>query len=211
MQRVLGVLFACVPALLSAQAGLERATYDSLWPSGIQVDVGGLAGKDFYGTLVGGVRFDAGFLAPRLRVLAGLSYAKSSFSGGAIARLNSQLQKLVQNPGPNTQIDVGKITLADLTADVDLQYVLPQGNRFWIYLGLGAGVHFRNGSGQGINGTFIEDALDGVAPALNGSVGIEYGLTPPWRLTLDARGMLLSDFSTASLRVGVMYRLPGAR
>jgi len=211
VRRMIGVLVVCWPAAVAAQAGLEQATYDSLAPSGIQFDLGALAGHDFYGTLVGGVRFDAGFLAPRLRLLAGLSYAKSSFSGSSIARLNSQLQKLVQDPDSNAQIDVGKITLADLTAEVDLQYVFPQGKRFWTYLGLGAGVHFRNGNGPGINGTFVEDALDGVAPALNATLGLEYALTPPWRLTLDLRGMLLSDFSTASVRVGAMYRFPGAR
>jgi hypothetical protein len=211
LRRWILVAVACCPARLSAQAGLEQATYDSLAPSGIQFDLGALAGHDFYGTGVAGVRFDAGFLAPRLRVLVGLSYAKSAFSGATIDRFNRQLLSLVQDPDSNATIDVGAITLADLTADVDLQYMFPQGKRFWTYLGLGAGVHFRNGSGQGINGTFVEDALDGPAPALNASLGLEYMLTPPWRLTLDARGMLLSQFSTASLRVGFMYRFPGAR
>lgn len=200
--------------MLSAQAGLDQATYDSLAPSGIQFDLGALAGHDFYGTGVAGIRFDAGFLAPRLRVLLGLSYSKSEFSGATIARFNRQLLSLVQDPDSNATVDIGAITLSDVTADVDLQYVFPQGKRFWTYLGLGAGVHLRNGSGKGINGTFVEDALDGLAPALNGTVGVEYALMSspsPWRLTAEARGMLLSQFSTASFRVGVMYRFPGKR
>ena len=80
-----------------------------------------------------------------------------------------------------------------------------------VLLGVGGGVHVRDGSGRAINGTFIQDALSGVAPALNGTLGMEVALTPAWRLTGELRGTLLSDYSSASARVGFMFRLPAGR
>jgi len=97
-----------------------------------------------------------------------------------------------------------------VTGDVDLQYVMPQGHAVTTYIGLGVGVHLRNGSGTAINGTFVEDALDQITAGLNGTLGAEFG-AKRWRVTVDARGVLSSGLSTVSLRTGVMYRWGGIR
>ncbi len=196
---------------LAAQGVLSQFTYDDLRLSGLQVDVGSLAARDLRGALVGGVRLDAGYLAPHVRVLLGLSFSRSDFDQRALARFNRQLLALVNDPESNATIDVGRIRLADLTADLDLQYVFNEGRPVTTALGLGVGVHLRNGSGRAINGTFVEDALDGVAPALNGTIGVAVALTPAWRFTGELRGTLLSEFPTASARVGFMFRFPGVR
>jgi hypothetical protein len=117
----------------------------------------------------------------------------------------------VNDPDSNATIDVGQVFLSDVVADVDLQYVFHEAGPVTVAAGLGAGAHFRNGSGRAIDGTFIEDALDGVSPALNGTLALAVALAPAWQLTGELRGTLLSDFSTSSVRVGFMYRLPAGR
>jgi hypothetical protein len=208
---VVGALQLGSPRGLASQGVLSQFTYDDLRPSGIQLDFGSVATKDLRGALIGGLRLDAGHLAPHVRVLLGVSYTRSRFTGQAVARFNRTLLKLVTDPDSNATIDVGRVRLSDLIADVDLQYVFNERGPLLVALGLGAGAHFRNGSGQAINGTFIEDALDGVAPALNGTVDVAVALTPAWQLTGELRGTLLTDFSTGSARIGFTYRFPGVR
>lgn len=190
---------------------LSQFSYDQLRLSGVQVDVGSMASHDLRGALVGGLRVDFGYLAPHVRVLVGVSYTRSRFTGNAVARFNRQLLALVNDPDSNATIDVGRVNLSDFIADVDLQYVINAEGPLSLQLGVGGGVHVRKGSGQAINGTFIQDALSGVSPALNGTWGVEVALTPAWRLTGEIRGTLLSDYSSASARVGFMYRLPAGR
>jgi hypothetical protein len=205
------VVLVSSAARLAGQGVLSEFTYDNLRLSGVQIDVGSLASRDLRGALTGGLRVDAGYLAPHVRMLVGITYARSEFSQRAVNRFNSRLLALVNDPDSNSTIDVGRIFLADVTTDLDLQYVFNDGRPFTAAFGVGVGVHFRNGSGQAINGTFVEDALDGVAPALNGTFALGVDLTPAWRLTAELRGSVLSDFSTASGRVGFMYRFPAGR
>jgi hypothetical protein len=196
---------------VAGQGMLSQFSYDELRLSGVQVDFGSIASRDLRGALVGGLRVDAGYLAPHVRVLLGVSATKSRFTDRAIARFNRQLLPLVNDPDSNATIDVGRVNLADLILDLDLQYVFNEGRPVTVQLGLGGGVHVRNGSGQAINGTFIESALDGIAPALNGTAGLAVALNPAWRLTGELRGTLLSEYSTVSGRVGFMFRFPAGR
>lgn len=202
---------AGVPATLGAQAVLEEFSYDQLRPSGVQVDLGFLGASDLETTVVGGVRLDAGRFAPRFRVLLGLSYYRSDFDAEATARFETRLREIVIDPSGDDTIRVGRVSWADVVVDADLQYALAETVSGALFAGAGIGVHFRNGSGSGIDGTFVEDALDGVAATLNLMIGGELRVTPAWRATLDARGVLSSELSTGSVRLGVMYRLPGAR
>lgn len=196
---------------LSAQALLNQFSYDSLRPSGLQADLGALGATRLRGTIVGGVRLDYGYVAPRVRVLLGLSYFKGTFNQHAIDQLTRKLRSLVTDPDSNFTINVGRITWSDLIGDLDLQYVLPQGRSVSAYLGLGMGVHLRHGSGNAINGTFVADALGGVSAGLNGTIGADYAVGPQWRLTLEGRGVVATDLSTVSLRAGVMYRFRAGR
>ncbi len=205
------LLSARAPERLCAQAILNRFSYDSLRPSGLQADLGALGATRLRGTIVGGVRLDYGYVAPHVRVLLGLSYFKGTFNQHAIDQLTRKLRSLVTDPDSNFTINVGRITWSDLTGDLDLQYVLPQGRSVSAYLGLGMGVHLRHGSGNAINGTFVADALGGVSAGLNGTIGADYAVGPRWRLTLEGRGVVATDLSTVSLRAGVMYRFRAGR
>jgi len=199
-------ILLCVrpPACLSAQGLLSQFSYDNLKPSALQLDVGPLGGNNIRGALTGGMRLDYGLIAPHVRVLLGLSYFKADFSSTARARFEQRLKSVVVDPTGDDTIKLGSITWSDVTGDLDLQYLLPQGHAVTVYMGIGLGAHFRHGSGAAINGTFVQDALNEITAGLNGTIGAEFG-AKRWRFTLDARGVLSSGLSTASLRSGVMY------
>ena len=196
---------------LVAQGVLSQFTYDELRVSGLQVDVGSVATRDLRGALVWGLRLDAGYLAPHVRVLLGVSRTSSRFTDRAVARLNRTLLALVNDPDSNATIDVGRVRLSDVVVDLDLQYVFNDGRPVTIAAGLGAGVHFRNGTGRAIDRTFLEDALDGVAPSLNGTLAVGVALASSWRLTGELCGALLSDYASAGARLGFQYRFHAPR
>jgi hypothetical protein len=204
------VLFLSVsPSVrLSAQGLLSQFSYDNLKPSALQLDVGPLGGNNIRGALTGGMRLDYGLIAPHVRVLLGLSYFKADFSSTARARFEQRLKSVVVDPTGDDTIKLGSITWSDVTGDLDLQYLLPQGHAVTVYMGIGLGAHFRHGSGAAINGTFVQDALNEITAGLNGTLGAEFG-AKRWRFTLDGRGVLSSGLSTVSLRSGVMYRWAG--
>jgi len=195
---------------LSAQGVLNQFSYDNLRLSGIQLDVGVLGASDLTGATVGGLRVDYGRIAPRVRLLLGLSYFHSQFDQQARDRFERRLDSIV-NPSTHDSINLGRISLSDLIGDVDFQFVFPQAHGVTAYIGTGISVHVRNGGGAAINGTFVEDALDVITAGLNGTMGFEFNLSHAWRFTLDGRGVLSSGLKTVSLRTGIMYRFRGSR
>jgi len=207
---LLALLTAEPPNRLTAQGVLNQFSYENLRFSGIQLDVGLLGASDLTGATVGGLRVDYGRIAPKVRLLLGLSYFRSRFDQQAINRLERRLDSIV-NPSTPDSINLGRISLSDLIGDIDFQFVFPQGHGITAYLGTGVSIHVRNGSGAAINGTFVEDALDVITAGLNGTMGFEFNLSPAWRFTVDGRGVLSSGLRSVSLRTGIMYRLRGGR
>jgi len=208
---VLVILLSGHPTIrLSAQGVLNQFSYDNLRLSGIQLDVGLLGASDLTGATVGGLRIDYGRIAPKVRLLLGLSYFHSQFDQQARTRFERRLDSIV-NPSTPDSVNLGRIALSDLIGDIDFQLVFPQGHGITAYLGTGVSIHMRNGSGTAINGTFVEDALDVITAGLNGTMGFEFNLSPAWRFTVDGRGVLSSGLRTASLRTGIMYRLRAGR
>ncbi len=202
------LLTAEPPNRLTAQGVLNQFSYDNLRLSGIQLDAGLLGASDLIGTTVGGLRIDFGRIAPKVRLLLGLSYFHSRFDQQALQRFERRLDSIV-NPGTPDNINLGRISLGDVVGDVDFQFVFPQGHGIAAYLGTGVSIHVRNGSGPAINGTFMEDALDVITAGLNGTMGFEFNLSHAWRFTVDGRGVLSSGLRSVSLRTGIMYRLHG--
>src|SRR5439155_1099991 len=151
----------------------------------------------------GGVRLDYGFIAPKVRVLLGLSYFHADLSSEALRRYAEGLRRVVNDPDSNYTIQLGDITWSDLTGDLDLQYVMPQGHAVTLYLGLGVGIHLRNGSGKAIDGTFVEDALDQITAGGNGTIGAEIG-AKHWRVTVDGAGAIAQV-----AHLPVLRKLPG--
>ncbi len=208
---VLVILLSGHPAIrLCAQGVLNQFSYDNLRLSGIQLDAGLLGASDLTGATVGGLRIDYGRIAPKVRLLLGLSYFHSRFDQQAINRFERRLDSIV-NPSTPDSINLGRISLSDIIGDIDFQFVFPQGHGVTAYLGTGISIHARNGSGAAINGTFMEDALDVITAGLNGTMGFEFNLSHAWRFTVDGRGVLSSGLRSVSLRTGIMYRLHGSR
>ena len=209
--RLALLLLAAGPSgRLAAQGVLNQFSYDNLRLSGIQLDAGLLGASDLTGATVGGLRVDYGRIAPKVRLLLGLSYFHSRFDQQAINRFERRLDSIV-NPSTPDSINLGRISLSDLIGDIDFQFVFPQGHGVTAYLGTGISIHARNGSGAAINGTFMEDALDVITAGLNGTMGFEFNLSHAWRFTVDGRGVLSSGLRSVSLRTGIMYRLRGGR
>ena len=212
MECLVLLLLSNIPTVqLSAQGVLNQFSYDNLRLSGIQVDIGALGASNLTGAVVGGVRMDYGLIAPKVRVLVGLSYFRSQFGAQARARFEQRLKSIVIDPTGDDTIRVGRISLSDVIGDVDFQYVFPQGQTATVYLGAGVGIHVRNGSGAAIKGTFVEDALDVITAGLNGSMGAEFRISHALWLTVDGRGTVSSGLNTVSLRAGLMYRLHPSR
>ncbi len=208
---IAALLLAVKPSnRLAAQGVLNEFSYDNLRLSGIQLDVGVLGASQLMGTTVGGLRLDFGRIAPKVRLLLGLSYFRSDFDQETLSRFEARLDSFV-NPGTPDSVAVGEVRLGDIVGDVDFQLMFPQGRGITAYIGTGVSIHVRNGSGDLINGTFVEDALDVVTAGLNGMIGFEFNLSPAWRFTLDGRGVLSSGLNTASVRTGIMYRLKAGR
>ena len=203
-------LTAQPPNRLTAQGVLSQFSYDNLRFSGIQFDLGVLGATELRGATVGGIRVDYGRIAPKVRLLLGVSYFHSQFDNQARDRFERRLDSIVNPSTPDT-INLGRITISDIIGDIDFQYVFPQAHGITAYIGTGISVHVRNGGGAAINGTFVEDALDVITAGLNGTIAFEFNLSHAWQFTLDGRGTLSSGLKAASLRTGVMYRLKRSR
>src|SRR2546430_2193862 len=193
------------PDRLAAQGVLNQFSYDNLRFSGIQADVGLFGASNLTGALAGGVRVDYGLIAPKVRVLVGLSYFRSEFSDQARARFVQRLKSIVIDPSRDDTIRVGRISLSDVIGDVDFQFVFPQGQSATVYLGAGVGIHVRNGSGAAIKGTFVEDALDVITAGFNGSMGAGLSSPPASWLTVGGRGPVAIGRRTVRLPAGVIY------
>jgi hypothetical protein len=190
----------------AAQAVLNQFSYDELRPSGLQFDIGLLGASQLQGAPVGGIRLDYGFIAPKVRLLFGLSYTKAQLDRRTRDRFVERLRGLITDPTADYTINIGRIDWGDIIADMDFQYAIPQGPKVTTYLGAGLGIHFRNGSGTAIAGTFVEDALDEIAAAANISLGVEVKIADALRVAIDTRGVVSTGLSSISLRSGVMYR-----
>jgi hypothetical protein len=199
-------LLVAAPGLLTAQAVLNQFSYDELRPSALQVDIGLLSAAQLQGTAVGGLRLDYGFIAPKVRVLLGVSYFRSQLDRETRNRFEERIRNFVIDPSGDDTIRVGRIFWSNVVLDLDLQYAIPQGRGVTTYIGAGAGVHVRNGSGAAIDGTFVEDALDQLAAAGNISIGIETRLGAHARAVADVRGVISVGLATVSVRTGLMYR-----
>jgi hypothetical protein len=112
------------------------------------------------------------------------------------------------DPTGDARIEIDSITLTNVTLDLDLQYFFVTG-RIAPYAGLGLGVHLRDADGAAISGTIVEDGLQAIVAAVNGTVGLEVVVSPKVRLTGEVRGVAASGLLALMARAGVMVRFPG--
>src|SRR5688572_11085012 len=84
------LIFCCFPGRAAAQGVLREFSYDELRPTALQVDFGPIGATRLEGTTTAGVRLDYGRIAPRVRLLVGLSYYRAEFNGDEIARFEQR-------------------------------------------------------------------------------------------------------------------------
>jgi hypothetical protein len=197
----------CVPSLATAQGFLDEFSYEGVRFSGVGFAVGGTISNRLETAVTGAARADFGMIAPKVRVLLGISYFQADFKADEIAKFEQNLRDLVNDPTGDFDIEIGALTWSDLEAAIDLQYVAPISAGIAGFAGAGLGLHFRNGSGQAINGTFVEDALDGIDASLDLSLGGHVRLTQSFYFTIDLRGGLSTDLLTAAALAGFQYRI----
>lgn len=204
-------LALCTPAALGAQT-LEDYDYENLEFRGLGVHLGYVFPMKVESTLALGVRADLGMLGPNVRIVSGLGFWSSHLKQSEVDRLGEQLIRVCERqpdafcPG---RFDLGRIRFSDFALEAEAHYLFENTPLVVTpYAGGGLGVHFQNGSGEAINGTFIEDLLDAVAPALNLTAGVQLPLGPAFHLFGEARYVLVSDVPYAALSAGGSWTFP---
>jgi len=197
-----------IPTTLSGQGFLDEFSYEGVRFAGVGFGVGAVFSNRLETAVTGAARADFGMIAPKVRVLLGLSYFQADFKANEIAKFEQNLRDLVNDPTGDFDIEIGTVTWSDLEAALDLQYVATLSPGIAGFAGAGLGLHLRNGWGQAIDGTFVEDALDGIDASLDLSIGGHIRLLPSLYFTIDLRGGLSTDLLTASAVGGFMYRVP---
>lgn len=196
------------PGTLSAQSFWEQFSYDRLRFTGIGVEIGPVWSDRVTTEPSGSVRVDWGLIAPRVRLVFSGNYFSGQVNQSEIAKLETQLRNVIDDPTGVAMIDVGDIQWRNLGVVSEVQYILPATPQLMFYGGAGLGVDFRNSSGPAIENTIVEDAFDTIVAAVVLSVGSEYAVTGEWFVTAGLTGMISSELRTLALRGGVMYRPP---
>ncbi|HEX2189974.1 MAG TPA: hypothetical protein VHG51_13800 [Longimicrobiaceae bacterium] len=196
-----------LPALARAQ-GLEDYDYENLHFSGVGVELGHIWPASVEPTLALGLRADLGYLGPNVRIVPRASFWSSRLKDTEVNELRANLLGLCRDEASNCLRELGEIRVSDLALGVDAHYTFPTDRVAVPYAGAGAALHLLNGSGEAIDGTFVEDLLDALAPGLDLVGGVEVPLGA-LRLFAEARGTLSPDVRYLGLGAGGSWSLPG--
>jgi hypothetical protein len=198
-----------LPALrspLMAQ-GLDEYDYTNLGLRGATGEVFLVFPRGVKETIGFGARADWGFLGPHVRMQSRLAYWASDMKQDEVDKFNRRMEALVedQNPGTEVVIDLGTIRRSAFILGGDLHWMPNVRDIVRPYLGVGADLYLLNGSGDAINGTFIEDGMDLFTAGLSGVAGLEFGLTNTLAFYADVRGALVADVRSIAFTVGFGY------
>ncbi|MSR36785.1 MAG: hypothetical protein EXR95_09140 [Gemmatimonadetes bacterium] len=202
--------WAALAAPLRAQE-LADFDYENLAFRGFGVEVGRLWANKVESMPTYGVRMDLGYLGPALRITPSLTYWSSRMKGSEVASLEDRMESLVarEQPAgaPYPSVTLGPIDWSDIVVALDAHAVWRTPYDVLTFAGAGAAVHFLNGDGASINGTFVEDLLDSVGAGFDLHAGLEYALHPKVRLYGMGRLEVLQDIHYAAVRGGVQILL----
>ena len=157
------------------------------------------------------LRVDLGEVAPSLRVVPAVTYWSSEYQESELEEVARRVEALCERGGsPCPGIDLGDVRIADLSLEVDAQYLWTTSVGFEPYTGAGVGLHLLNGSGDLIRETFVEDILDGITPGVNVHAGVELPLGA-LRLHGELRGTLAGSASWLGAGLGGVWHVTGGR
>ena len=80
-----------------------------------------------------------------------------------------------------------------------------RGVNLFFSTGVGLSVHFLNGSGPGIDGTFVEDLLDSVSAGFNLHAGLEYPISDRVRINGRSKIEVLGDLNYVEFGGGMTF------
>lgn len=207
---LLGVLFALLLIFLGARPlgaqTLADFDYEELSPRGAMLDVGVVFPSGIERTASIGGRLDLGYLGPGVRVTVNANRWSSRLLRSEVSRLELRLEDLVEEQtGERPSISLGEITVSDfaLGADGHVVFRIPGG--VLSYTGLGATLHVVRGGGDAIEGTFVEEFLDGIRGGINVHWGLELPLDERFRVVGESRYEMVQNISYFQFRVGGQY------
>lgn len=207
----LGLLFSVDVA--SAQTSLADYDYANLSFRGFSLESGYIWPNRTEPTYTVGARVDMGYLGPGLRLIPGVAFWSSSMKGSEVRRLERNVDELVLDqlgPGSGYQgVDLGTIDWSDFIVSMDSHFVWSVPLDLLTFAGGGMSLHFLNGKGEAIQGTFVEDLLDSVKPGFNLHGGLEYPLSDGFRMYGEFRYELMEDLRYPEVRFGGQIMLSG--
>lgn len=196
-----------LPRLARGQ-GLEDYDYENLRFGGVGVELGHIWPARVEPALALALRADLGFLGPNVRIVPRASFWSSRLKDSEVDALRANLLRLCRDEASSCLRELGEIRVSDLTLGVDAHYTFDAGLAATPYAGAGAALHLLNGSGEAIDGTFVEDLLDALAPGLDLVGGVELPLGGALRLFAEARATLSPDVRYVGLGAGGSWTLP---
>jgi len=205
------LLLGLVPCSAGAQE-LADFDYENLSFRGFGFEAGYIWPDKVEPTASYGMRMDLGYLGPGLRVTPSLTYWSSRMKAGEVGELEQRLDSLIAQtqPGaPAAPVSLGRIDWSDLALALDAHVVWRVPYGFLTFAGAGASVHFLNGAGDAIAGTFVEDLLDSVSAGFALHAGVEVPVASNLRLYGQGRLELLEDLRYAALRGGLQLHFGG--
>ena len=182
--------------------------YENLSFRGVAFDLGYLYADNVENTRTLGVRFDLGFLGPGFRIMPGVAYWSSDMARGEVGRFETRLATLTTTQGgtvPPGGFDLGVIDRSDLVLGLDGHYVWATPLNLFFSTGVGLSAHFLNGSGPGIDGTFVEDLLDSASAGFNLHAGLEYPISDRVRIHGRSKIEVLGDLNYVEFGGGLTF------
>ena len=199
-----------MPAMAAAQT-LEDYDYENLGFHGIGVEVGYVIPWNVEPTVSFGLRGDMGFVGPHVRIVPGIRYWSSRLQQDEVERLATQFIEICNRRAPGAcpaALDMGEVNRSDLELSVDAHIIPEIDSPLVPYGGAGVGLHLLNGGGESIEGTFVEDLLDTVAPGLNLLGGVALQPVGALQFSAEARLVLTSDVQYGHFVIGGIWTLP---
>lgn len=209
----LGMGLLLVAGEVAGQSSLADYDYENLAFRGFSLEGGYIWPTRTDPTYTVGARVDLGYLGPGLRLIPGVAYWSSTMKDSEVRRLGRNVDNLVEGqlpPGSGYQgVDLGTIDWSDFILSVDGHFVWSIPLDLLTFAGGGMSLHFMNGEGDVIKGTFVEDLLDSVRPGFNVHGGLEYPVFDAFRLYGEARYELMEDLRYLEVRFGGQIMLTG--
>ena len=106
---------------------------------------------------------------------------------------------------PPEGFDLGTIDRKDIALSLDGHYVWSIPLNMYFFAGVGISAHFLNGSGAGIDDTFVEDLLDSVSAGFNLHTGLEFALADRIRLHGASKVEALGDLNYLEFSGGLSF------